>query len=86
MSEGVTNIEKGTFCQCYSLKSVILPENMTPIGAYAFQEAPITTLTIPEGVTEIGSNAFWRCRSLKKIAIPGSVTAIDSTAFTTAQI
>jgi hypothetical protein len=59
---------------------------MTPIGAYAFQEAPITTLTIPEGVTEIGSNAFWRCRSLKKIAIPGSVTAIDSTAFTTAQI
>lgn len=54
---------------------------VTEIGQQVFQNAAITSVTIPEGVTAIGDEAFESCTNLTTITIPNSVTSIGSGAF-----
>ena len=54
---------------------------MTSIGGWAFQECPLTSISIPKGVTSIGNNAFDGCTSLTSISIPEGVTNIGALAF-----
>lgn len=50
------------------------------IGASAFEEKNITSVTIPNTVTNIGSSAFYK-NKITSITIPSSVGKIDSYAF-----
>ncbi len=45
---------------------------VTKIGAYAFYNASITSITIPGSVTSIGTGAFYNCRSLKAVTFEES--------------
>ena len=54
---------------------------VTKIGESAFQNAHITTITIPSSVKDIGWFAFSGCTELKSISIPSSVTSIGYGAF-----
>lgn len=54
---------------------------VTRIGAYAFNDAQIKTVTIPEGVRELGNNAFCFCESLETVSLPESIEKIGSNAF-----
>ena len=50
---------------------LILPNGLTTIGAYAFQNlAEITKIVVPNTVTEIGIGAFKGCISLADITLP----------------
>ncbi len=61
---------------------VVIPDSVTKIGAYAFQDCTsLTSVTIPDSVTLIGESAFDGCTSLTSITIPDSVTKIGSWAF-----
>ena len=51
------------------------------IGAYAFQDTNIVSITLPNTLKKIGNNAFENCTSLKNIIIPNSVTEIGDWAF-----
>ena len=64
------------------IKSVVIEEGVTRIGAYTFcfMES-LTEVSIPNTVTSIGSSAFWWCTALEKIYIPNSVTSIGAYAF-----
>jgi hypothetical protein len=50
------------------------------IGEAAFQEAELTSATIPNGITYIGNSAF-NNNQLTSVIIPGSVTVIGDAAF-----
>jgi hypothetical protein len=64
------------------IKGIILPENVTSIGEYAFYDCrSLTSVTIPEGVTSIGEWAFRYCEGLTSITIPEGVTSIGVGAF-----
>ena len=66
----------------YQQKSVTLPDSVTDIEAYAFEENKnVETVIIPDSVVNIYSYAFHSCDSLKKVTIPGSVKNIYSYAF-----
>ena len=61
-------------------KNTIIPNSVTSIGSYAFQQSGLTSITIPSSVTSIGEHAFSYC-GLTSITIPSSVTLIGSSAF-----
>ena len=50
------------------IKDLVIPNNVTSIGAYAFQKcSSLTSVTIGESVTSIGKYAFNECSSLTSI-------------------
>jgi hypothetical protein len=72
----------GVFFRCTGLKSVIISEGVTSIGATAFYECTgLTSITIPNSVTSIGEMAFSGCGALTSVTIPNSVTYIGGNAF-----
>ena len=64
-----------------SLSSINIPENITSIGANAFDGCAFTSISIPTSVTTIGKGAFRRCYKLTSFTIPSSVTSIGEIAF-----
>ena len=65
-----------------SIAEIVLPEGLTSIGRYAFQECKyVSGVTIPEGVTRIGDSAFEFCSALTGVTIPEGVTSIGEYAF-----
>ena len=78
----VTTIGKYAFKDCYSLKSITIPDSVISIGYGAFENCDsLTSITIPDSVTTIGDYAFSGCDSLISITIPNSVTTIGQSAF-----
>ena len=78
----VTTIGEGAFYDCYSLKSVAIPDSVTSIGCGAFENCgSLTSVTIGNGVTEIGNYAFSDCSSLTSVIIDNGVTSIGYLAF-----
>jgi uncharacterized repeat protein (TIGR02543 family) len=64
------------------IKGVVLPEDITSIGNYAFRDCiALTGITIPAGVTTIGPYAFDGCSALASITIPAGVTDIAYNTF-----
>jgi len=61
--------------------AVILPNNLTSIGNYAFYRCPnLTEIIIPNTVTTIGKYAFSESNGLTSITIGNSVTYMDTKA------
>ena len=73
-----TSTNKMVFGGC----DTVIPNSVTSIGQYAFQNRTgLTSITIPNSVTSIGQSAFYYCSGLTSITIPNSVTSIGQYAF-----
>ena len=76
------SIEGSAFYSCYSLASVVIPNEATSIGDNAFRECySLASVVIPDGVTSIEASVFFSCYSLASITIPDGVTSIGNYAF-----
>lgn len=65
-----------------AIKSVVIEDGVTRIGAHAFLGCTsLTEVIISNSVTSIGHEAFRDCKALTKIDIPCSVTCIGTFAF-----
>lgn len=65
-----------------SITSIIMENDVTSIGDYAFYSCiNLISITISNNVTSIGDSAFQSCASLENITIPDSVTSIDDYVF-----
>ena len=66
-----------------SIKTLVIENGVTSIGAYAFSNRSwLTDVTIPNSVTSIGNWAFYGCYRLTGVTIPNSVTSVGDYAFT----
>ena len=70
----------GAFSGCTQLADIDL-SNVTPMGAWAFQNCGLTSVSLHDSLAEIPGNAFYGCTGLASIAIPASVTSIGNSAF-----
>ena len=86
IQSGVTSIGGFEFYFFTSLESITIPNSVTSIGAYAFQNCGLTTITIPTSVTSIHSNAFSSATNLQKIYYKGTATGAPWGAPTTVEV
>jgi len=76
------NYAQELYLNGYEATDIIIPDDVTSIGNYAFcGYNTLTSVTIPNSVTSIGTSAFQACESLSSITIPTSVTSIGDYAF-----
>ena len=64
-----------------SITAVVIGDNITKIGKWAFARSPITSVTIGSRVDTIGEAAFFACDKLPSVKIPDCVRTIESSAF-----
>ena len=75
-------IEKSTNTLIVGCKTTKIPNSVTSIGDFAFDDcSSLTSVTIPNSVTSIGNVAFSGCSGLTSVIIPNSVTSIGYQAF-----
>ena len=72
VNEGTTCIGGGAFQGCSNLVSIKLPESLTSIGARAFYECGLKSITFPASLSILGDMVFRKCTSLKSIEIPSA--------------
>ena len=88
-NEKYTKIEEKTFgCSAYYDEmgftgTLVIPDNITEIGDYAFGRCRglTGTLNLPSSLQTIGENAFEWCDGLTGLVISDSVTSIGENAF-----
>lgn len=79
--DGVITIKLWSFRNC-ALSGVILPDSVTHIEEYAFDNcANMESVILSENLKVIGMRAFMSCKALKEITFPASVEKVDYGAF-----
>jgi hypothetical protein len=81
IGNGVTNIGVRAFSGCWSLSSIVVPDNVITVEEWAFFSSGLTRVSIGDGVTSVGRIAFSFCSALRNITFGRSVTNIGDTAF-----
>ena len=76
----VTRIGDGAFEECNGVASVEIPNSITEIGEWAFDDSGIESIMIPGSVKVIGVGAFQDCESLVSMTIGNGVTDIKEEA------
>jgi hypothetical protein len=64
-----------------ALTSVTLPDSITEMGAYVFQNSGISNIVLSQNLTLIPESAFEGCANLVEVDIPVTVEAIFDNAF-----
>ena len=65
-----------------NINSLIIPETVTSIGAYAFPGLlGLTTTPVIAGVTNIGAHAFDGCTGLTSVILPSTLTTVGERVF-----
>ncbi len=77
----VSSIDSRAFMDCVELLTVDIPNSITSIGAAAFMNSGLASITIPNSVKKIGGFAFYGCSNLKSIDIPNGVSTIKTSTF-----
>lgn len=75
-------IETSTNTLITGARNAVIPNSVTVIGDYAFDNCSwMTSIDIPNSVKVIGMSAFSRCNNLTEVTIPNSVNIIGPEAF-----
>ena len=70
------------FCGCSNLTSIVIPQSVTKIGDYAFEDCTsLKDVTILGDVSCIEKLTFYCCTGLENIHLPQSLTTIGASAF-----
>ena len=75
-------IETATNTLLLPCKKTVIPDSVTSIGDYAFEDCSgLNSISLPDSVTSISNHAFDECSGLKSIKFSNSLTTIGDEAF-----
>jgi hypothetical protein len=77
-------IESLAFKGDKSLKNLSVPNSVTYLGDYAFQDCSSTyasSLVLPSSLTSIGIMTYCGCKGLRNVTIPSSLASADYLVF-----
>ena len=75
-------IEKDAFYAKTNITSVTIPDSVTTVGAWSFQNCTnLSNVKMGSGVVSIEDEAFQGCSSLTNVSLPRSIQIIASDAF-----
>ena len=84
LPNGLETIHNGAFVNCFQLKCLEIPEQVTfPTGTYGlFRNCyNLESVNLSTNTERIDNSCFMNCSSLKSFVIPSGVTEIEETAF-----
>lgn len=74
----------------HGVKAVVFPETLKAIGNTAFQNAPLTEVSLPDSVTSVGNGAFTNTEKatthIEKVKLSKGMTAIPAGMFTNQKV
>ena len=62
------------------ITSVVLPDSLVSVGAWAFENNSLTAVTLPSSLTTLNAGAFY-INALVSVEVPSSVTTVGDYAF-----
>lgn len=77
----LTTISNGMLSGAVSLKSIEIPDNITSIYSFAFNNTGIESVVLPNHITYLGENVFNNCASLVSVKLPDGTTNIPEYTF-----
>lgn len=78
----IDEIEAEAFMQCYELKSITIPDNVTWIEPNAFKDCiSLNDITILNNTTWIGSYAFSGCKKMQNVTLSDNLKIIKDYSF-----
>lgn len=77
----ITEIGRGAFKKCHTLKSLTIPESVKRMAAKAFCGSDIERIVVPKTVEFIGKHAFHNCVYLNCVVIENARAAIGAHLF-----
>ena len=78
----VVKIVREGFADCERLTTVVIPDGITVIDAFAFSNCySLSALTLNNTLTTVGDYAFSGCASLEGVVLPNTVTEVGAYAF-----
>lgn len=70
-------IDDEAFKTTSKLESIKIFDGVISIGAFAFDQSGIKSISIPNSVTSIGECAFWGCKELISVKLPSSIKIVN---------
>ena len=64
-----------------NIQEIDIPNSVTEISNYAFQDSALTSVTWPKGTKVLETSVFERCENLVEVVLPEGVTEIGFAAF-----
>ena len=75
-------IETSTNTLLAGCKATVVPNSVTSIGDYAFNNCSgLTSISLPDALSSIGDDAFRGCTGLTSISLPDALSSIGGSAF-----
>jgi len=65
----------------YRFNSLVIPESVKVIGAFAFSGCSVASIVIPNSVTSIGVGAFYKMENLASATLPDGLKVISAGLF-----
>lgn len=78
----VTEIRDNAFCNCRTLKSVIIPDTVTKLGHHCFYGCySLKEVKLPAELEEIGEGCFCGCGALDTVELPYTLGVLPDSCF-----
>lgn len=82
IEDGVREIARSAFSNCYSINSVWLPDSVEKIDEFAFNDCVnLCSMHFGKNVKQIGRNCFRGDKHLTKTELPGTIKELTSYSF-----